>query len=299
MLLLPATPAVTAAARSSARAFEITSYIDPAIRVGLHIVGALVVLLVGLWVAGKLADMAQGAFGRAKMDSTLTAFLRKLIYGVLIALLVVTALGVLGVPSAPMVAALGTAGLAVGLALQGSLSNLAWGVLLIIFRPFALGDFVNAGGIDGTVQSINLMQTLLLLPDGREAIVPNGKIGANAITNYNRRGTRRFELNVRIGYRDDIGEAMAEIRTLFEADARILTDPAPGIWTTGLGDSSVELVIRGWAKSSDMWAAQTDLLRAIKENFDKAGISIPFPQRELTVVQGALAPAEKSAPGPG
>jgi len=135
---------------------------------------------------------------------------------VLVVLLVVTALGVLGVPSAPLVAALGTAGLAVGLALQGSLSNLAWGVLLVLFRPFRVGDYVSAGGTEGTVQSINLMHTQLILPDNREAILPNAKVGGDAIINFNRRGTRRFELTIPIGMDDDIGKAMVQIQKLFD-----------------------------------------------------------------------------------
>jgi small conductance mechanosensitive channel len=274
----------TVAASAAPRAFDFSKYIDPAIHVGLNVVGALVVMLIGLWIARRIANVAQGALGRAKLDSTLSGFLRNLIYGLLVAFIIVTALGVLGVPSAPMVAALGTAGLAVGLALQGSLSNLASGVLLIIFRPFGVGDLVNAAGVEGTVQSINLMHTQLLLADGREAFVPNGKIGADAITNYNRRGTRRFEISVGIGYGDDIGAAMDEVRQLFDADPRILKDPAPGVWTTALGDSSVNLVIRAWTGTADLWATQTDLLRAIKERFDGKGISIPFPQREMKVV---------------
>jgi small conductance mechanosensitive channel len=213
---------------------------------------------------------------------------RKVVYGLLIAVIVVIALTKAKVPTAPLVAALGAAGLAIGLALQGSLSNLAWGVLLVIFRPFRVGDFVTAGGIEGTVESINLMHTLLVLPDGREAVVPNGKVGSDAILNYNRRGTRRFELTVGIGYKDDIGAAMAEIKQLFERDERILKDPAPGVWTSELGESSVNLIVRAWTKPDDFWPAKTDLLRAIKEHYDKAGISIPFPQRELTVIQGSL-----------
>lgn len=275
-------------AADAVRNFDVSKYYDAAIQIGLHVLGALVVVLVGMWIARRIADLTQAALGRARVDTALAGFLRNLTFGLLVALLLVTALGVLGVPSAPMVAALGTAGLAIGLALQGSLSNLAWGVLLIMFRPFTVGDFVHAGGIDGTVDSINLMHTVLLLPDGREAIVPNGKIGSDAITNYNRRGTRRFELKVGIGYKDNIGAAMAEINTLFERDERILKDPAPGVFTTGLGESSVDLVIRAWTKTGDFWTTQTDFLRAIKEAFDGAGISIPFPQRELTMIQGNL-----------
>ncbi len=261
---------------------------ETTINVGLNVLFALLILLVGIWLAARLANLLQRAMERASIDVTLVGFLRKVLYSILIAVLVVIALNTAGMSTAPLVAALGAAGLAIGLSLQGSLSNLAWGVLLIIFRPFRVGDFVTAGGIDGTVESINLMHTMLSLPDGREAIVPNGKVGSDAILNYNRRGTRRFELTVGIGYKDDIGAAMAEIKKLFEQDERILKDPAPGVWTSTLGESSVDLIVRAWTTPDHFWATKADLLRAIKEHYDQAGISIPFPQRELTVVQGKL-----------
>ncbi|MGN2245371.1 mechanosensitive ion channel family protein [Frateuria sp. GZRR35] len=259
---------------------------------GINILMALLILLIGIWLAARVANLVQRAMQRASMDETLIGFLRNLIYGVLVAVLVVSALITAGVPSAPLVAALGASGLAIGLALQGSLSNLAWGVLLIIFRPFRAGDFIHAGGLDGTVEAVNLMYTLLSLPDGREAIVPNAKVGGDAIINANRRGTRRFELNVGIGYKDDIGQAIGEIEKLFAADPRILKEPPPTVVTGTLAESSVELIIRAWTRSEDMWGAQTELLRKIKESFAEAGISIPFPQRELTVVQGALPEAK-------
>jgi small conductance mechanosensitive channel len=249
---------------------------------------ALLILLVGIWLAARIANIAQRAMQRANIDITLSGFLRNLIYGVLIALLIVMALQQAGVPSAPLVAALGAGGLAIGLALQGSLSNLAWGVLLIIFRPFRVGDYIQAGGVEGTVEAVSLMHTMLTMPDNREAVVPNAKIGSDAIINFNRRGTRRFELKVRIGYKDDIGKAMGLIRELLAADPRVLADPAPGVWTESLADNAVVLVIRAYTVSSDGWGAQTDLLRSVKERFDAEGISIPIPQRELTVVQGRL-----------
>ena len=263
---------------------------DNLIHGGLKVLVALLLLLVGMWVAARLANITQRAMQRATIDITLAGFLRNLIYGVLVAILIVMALTTAGVSTAPLVAALGAAGLAIGLALQGSLSNLAWGVLLVVFRPFRVGDFVTAGGIDGTVEQINLMHTLLVMPDNREAIVPNAKIGTDAIINMNRRGTRRFELKVGIGYKDDIGRAIAEIERLFAADPRILKRPAPVVVMGGLGDSTVDLLIRAWTSTADFMAAQSDLLRTIKEQFDAAGISIPFPQRELTVIHGSLAP---------
>jgi small conductance mechanosensitive channel len=259
------------------------------IHVGLNLLLALLILVIGIWLAARLANFSQRSLSRASVDITLSGFLRKIIYGGLVALIVVVAMTTVGISTAPLVAVLGAAGLAIGLSLQGSLSNLAWGVLLVLFRPFRIGDFVTVGGIDGTVDSINLMHTTLFLPDGREAIIPNGKVGSDAILNYNRRGTRRFDLQIGIGYKDDIGAAMAEIKRLFDEDKRILKDPAPGVWTSGLGESSVDLLIRGWTTADDFWQTKADFLKTIKDHFDKVGITIPFPQRELTVIQGALA----------
>jgi small conductance mechanosensitive channel len=251
---------------------------------GPALLGALLVLLIGNWLARRLANILQRAMNRASIDPTLSGFLRNLLYGVLIAVLIVIALQTAGVPSAPLLAALGAGGLAIGLALQGSLSNLAWGVLLIVFRPFKVGDFIHAGGIDGTVEGINLMHTQLVLADNREAVVPNAKIGAEAIINYSRRGTRRFELRVGIGYDADIGKAISVVRRLFDADSRVLKDPVPTVWTDSLGESAVYLLMRAYTSTSDYWPAQTDLLRAIKEQFDAEGIRIPFPQRDIRVV---------------
>lgn len=249
---------------------------------------ALLMLLIGLWLAARLANIGRRAMQRANLDETLVGFLRNLIYGVLVAVLIVMTLQQAGVPSAPLVAALGAGGLAIGLALQGSLSNLAWGVLLILFRPLRVGDYVRAGTVEGTVEGISLMYTLLVMPDNREAVVPNAKIGSDAIINFNRRGTRRFELKVGIGYQDDIGKAMGLICDLFAADERILRDPEPGVWLDSLADSAVVLVMRAHTRCADSWSAQTDFLRAVKERFDAEGISIPFPQREVTVVQGRV-----------
>ena len=259
-----------------------------AIRIGL----AILLLGVGFWIAARVANVGRRALERARVDVTLALFLRNVIYGVLLALLFIQVLGTVGIPTASFIAAIGAAGLAIGLALNSSLSNLAWGVLLILFRPFRVGDFVTVGGVDGTVESINLMHTYLITPDNRQAVVPNAKVGGDAIINYNVRGKRRFELKVGIGYGDDIGKAMQVVRDLFAADPRVLKDPAPGVWTESLGDSSVNLVIRGWTVVADLWETQTTLLRGIKEGFDANGITIPYPQSEIRVV-GAAPDAER------
>lgn len=251
----------------------------------LRLAGAIVLLVVGIWIIGQIANLLRRGLKRGHLDPTLIGFLRNGIYGVLIVLLVVSLLQLVGLPSASLIAAVGAAGLAIGLALQSSLSNLAWGVLLIVFRPFRVGDFVQFGAIMGTVERVDLMQTYLTMPDNRQAIVPNAKVGGDAIINYNRLGQRRFEISVGIGYSDDIGRAMAIVRRLFEADPRILQDPAPGVWVSSLDASAVQLVIRAWTHVSDLWEAQTALIRAVKETFDAEGISIPFPQHEVTVKQ--------------
>lgn len=268
-----------------------TSIVTYSIRIGL----AVLLLLIGFWIAARLANFGRRALERARVDVTLALFLRNVIYGILIALLLIQVLGMAGIPTASFIAAIGAAGLAIGLALNSSLSNLAWGVLLILFRPFRVGDYVTVGGVDGTVESVNLMHTYLITPDNRQAVVPNAKVGGDAIINYNVRGTRRFELKVGIGYEDDIGKAMQVVRDLFAADSRILTDPAPGVWTEALGDSSVNLVIRGWTTTGNMWETQTALVRGIKERFDEAGISIPYPQSEIRLV-GPGAPEQEKTP---
>jgi small conductance mechanosensitive channel len=248
---------------------------------GIKLLIALLVLVIGLWVARIVANMGRRAMKHAKVDVTLVTFLRNMLFGLLVVVVIVAALSTAGIPSASFVTVLGAAGLAIGLSLQGSLSNLAWGVLLIMFRPFKVGDFVEIGSLMGTVDSIDLMQTRLVAPDGREVVIPNAKVGGDAVINFNSRGTRRFEVTVGIGYSDDIGKAMEAVRALLAEDKRIHTEPAPGVWTTELADSSVNLVIRGWVATSDFWAVQTDMVRAVKERFDAEGISIPFPQREV------------------
>lgn len=251
-----------------------------AIRIGL----SLVALIIGFWIAARLANVGRRALERARVDATLANFLRNGIYGLLIAFLIVQVMGMAGIPTASFIAALGAAGLAIGLALNSSLSNLAWGVLLILFRPFRIGDYVLVGGVEGTVQNINLMHTYLVTADNREAVVPNAKVGGDAIINFNVRGTRRFEFKVGIGYEDDIGKAMEVIQALFAADPRILKDPAPGVWTDTLGNSNVNLVIRGWATVPDMYGAQTDLLRRIKERFAEEGLTIPSSQTDIRLM---------------
>lgn len=242
---------------------------------------ALLILLVGWWLARRVAAAVQRLLMRAGADPLLGNFLRNVVLVLLLAVVVTGALDRIGVPTASLLAALGAAGLAIGLALQNSLSHLAAGVLLMVFRPFRVGQYVEVAGVAGTVQDVSLMHTRLLTPDNREVVLPNGKVAGDAIVNYSARGTRRVDLVVGIGYGDDIGRAIGVVRELLAADARVLAEPAADVAVMQLADSSVNLAIRPWTKSADVWGVQTSLLRAIKERFDREGISLPFPQRDV------------------
>lgn len=263
------------------------------LRLGGTVLGAVLLLVLGFWLAARLANVLERALGRAHVDATLAGFLRNLSYGVLVAFVVVMVLQQLGVPSAPLVAALGTAGLAVGLSLQGSLSNLASGVLLIVFRPFKIGDSVTVGGISGTIQGINLMHTQVLKSDATWVVIPNAKVGGDAILNFSQQGRLRFELNVGIGYECSIDKAIAEVRALMDADSRLMKDPAHVVWVNQLGDYAVNLQIRAFTNGADFYVAQYDLLKAIKERFDEVGITMPGPQQQVTVINNP-APEAKS-----
>lgn len=257
--------------------------IDAAVGWSGRMLVALLILLVGWWLARRLAGALQRVLVRGGADPLLGNFLRNLVFVLLLAVVVVGALDRAGVPTASLLAALGAAGLAIGLALQGSLSNLAAGVLLMVFRPFRVGDYVQAGGIGGTVRSVNLIHTVLTSPDNCQIVVPNAKILGDAITNYSVLPTRRLDLVIGIGYGDDIGKAIGAVHAVLAADARVLTEPKPVVAVLELADSSVNLAIRPWVASGDYWPLRFDLLREIKQRFDATGISIPFPQREIVV----------------
>ncbi len=259
---------------------------------GLQVLGAIVILLVGWWLAGVAQRGTVRGLGRLKqIDETLTRFFASLArYTVLI----FTALAVLnqfGVQTASLIAVLGAAGLAVGLALQGTLSNLAAGVMLLIFRPFRVGDYVEVGTVAGTVEELSLFVTRLNTPDNIHIIVPNNDIWGSPIKNYSHNATRRVEVSVGIGYEQDIGRAIDAVRALLAGEPRVLDEPEPFVAVTELADSSVNLVIRAWCRAGDYWPLYCDLLRAIKDRFDAQGISIPYPQQVVH-----MAPSEGGQP---
>lgn len=256
-------------------------YGPEAMQAGIRIAGALAIILIGYWFAKLFSGLCRKALAKREFDATLSNFIAKLLFFFVLALAVVPALAHIGVQTASVIAALGAAGLAIGLALQGSLANFAAGVLLIAFRPCRVGDWVDAGGCSGTVESISLFQTTLLTADYKRITIPNGQVMSDAITNYSVMPRRRIDLVVGISYDSDMKKAKEVLKQLVEADERIMKDPAPTIAVTELADSSVNLICRPWVATSDYWPVRWQLTEDIKAAFDASGIAIPFPQVDV------------------
>jgi small conductance mechanosensitive channel len=252
---------------------------------GLKILAALAIFIVGRWVARIVRKLVQRVMNKGKVDPTLVTFTANLAYIGLLAFIVIAALGQLGIQTTSFIAVLGAAGLAVGLALQGSLSNFAAGFLLIIFRPFKVGDLIEGAGVFGVVEAIQIFTTQLKTADNKTVIVPNAKLTDDNIVNWTVKGTRRVDMVMGIGYEDDIDKARSLMADIIAADDRILKDPAPQISVSELADSSVNFVVRPWVKVEDYWGVYFDLTEKIKKSFDANGISIPFPQRDVHVYQ--------------
>jgi small conductance mechanosensitive channel len=253
---------------------------------GIKLLVALVVLIIGLWLVGIITRMIGKALTTARMDAMLVRFLESITKTLLQVVVFIAALSQLGVQTTSLIAILGAAGLAVGLALQGSLANFAAGVLLLVFKPFKVGDFVEAGGVLGVVEELRVFNSVLRTPDNREITVPNGKIYNDVITNYSARDTRRIDLVVGISYDADIRKAKEIVESILNNDERVLKDPAPTWGVMDLADSSVNLYIRPWVASADYWNARCDLLEVIKTSFDANGIGIPFPQMDVHLQHG-------------
>ncbi|MEE8311370.1 MAG: mechanosensitive ion channel domain-containing protein [Candidatus Binatia bacterium] len=250
---------------------------------GIKVVGAIAVLVVGRIIAGSVRRGLGKALARAKVDTTLIPFTTSLAYYAVMAFVLVAVLGLFGIPTASFIAVLGAAGLAVGLALQGTLGNFASGVMLLVFRPFKVGDFVEAGGVAGSVTAIGVFSTTLNTGDNVQITLPNGAVFGQTIKNYAANPTRRNDMIIGVGYDDDLGIAIDTIKKVVTADARVLKDPEPLVAVAELGDSSVNLVVRPWCKKEDYWGLRFDLTRALKEELEKAGCSIPYPQRDIHV----------------
>ncbi|GAB3097651.1 mechanosensitive ion channel [Aestuariicella hydrocarbonica] len=248
---------------------------------GLKFVMAIVVFLVGKWLAKLLSSALGRGLAAKNIDPTVAHFTKNIAYYALFAMVVVAALGQLGIQTASFVAIVGAAGLAVGFALQGSLANFAAGVLLILFRPFKVGDYVEAGGTAGVVKEVSIFSTILTTPDNKVVIIANNAVMSNNITNYSTMPTRRVDLKVGISYGSDIKLAKQVMQDIADADSRILKDPAVQIAVSELADSSVNFVFRSWVNSADYWGVFFDFTEQVKLKFDEKGIEIPFPQMDV------------------
>jgi small conductance mechanosensitive channel len=251
----------------------------------LNVLGALIVLWVGNRIARWARGVVQRALERAKVDDTLVPFVSSCVYYLIVAFVVVAALGMIGIQTASIIAVLAAAGLAIGLALQGTLANFAAGVMLLVFRPFRKGDFIEAGGAVGTVEAISIFTTTLNSVDNVAIVVPNAAVWGQTIRNYAINPTRRIDLAVNIAYSDNIETAMDAIKRVLAADPRVLKDPAPVIAVGELGNSAVNLLVRPWCSKDVYWDLRWDLTRALKEGIDRAGCTIPFQQHDVHLFQ--------------
>lgn len=247
----------------------------------VKLVAAILIIIIGRWISRRISRLLGRLLDKNNVDVTLVRFAENLTYYALIVVVLIAAVGQLGINTTSFLTIVGAAGLAIGLALKDSLSNFAAGVMLTLFRPFRVGDFVEAGGVTGTVQGITIFNTVLNTPDNQKVIIPNGIITSDVITNVTANDTRRVDLVIGIGYSDDIAKAKKIVSDLLQKEKRVLSDPAPVIAVSELADSSVNLVVRPWVKTGDYWTVRFDLTEEIKNSFDEAGISIPFPQQDV------------------
>lgn len=269
-----------------------------ALSIGLRIAGALLVFLIGLRIAKWISGLAERGLTRAQVEPTAVMFLRKVAYVLLLVVLVLAVLQVVGVPMTSMIAVLGAAGLAIGLALKDSLSNIASGVMLVTLKPFRVGDIVTVGGETGKVESVSIFQTCLRGADNQVIVLPNSLVTTDSIINLTPDTMRRVELTIGIGYTDDIELARTEALKIVHADERVLAEPPPDVVVYGLGDNSVDLGIRCHVANADWFATKVSLTERIKLAFDAAGISIPYPQRDVHMYHHAVAAEAPWLPAP-
>ena len=255
--------------------------IDLAITYGTRLVAAIATLVFGLWIARMIVKAVKAGFDRSEMDPSLQGFLGSMISILLKILVYITALGVLGIEMTSFVAILGAAGLAVGLALSGTLQNFAGGVMILLFRPFKVGDVIDAQGYLGSVKEIQIFVTILTTPDNKTIIIPNGPLSTDSLVNFSTQSTRRVDWTFGIGYGDDVDKAYEVLDRLIAADERILKDPEPFRAVIELADSSVNIVVRCWVDAADYWGVFFDMNENVYKTFDKEGLSIPFPQTDV------------------
>ena len=258
-------------------------YIDLSITWGIKVIGAIAVFIIGKWIASFLTNLVKKALENAKTDITLIKFLGDLTYFALFVLVIIAALGTLGVNTTSFAAIIAAAGLAIGLALQQNVSNFGAGVIILFLRPFKIGDFVEAGGATGVIETIGIFNTAFKTGDNKIIIVPNSNIIGNNIVNYSKEAIRRIDLVIGVGYEDDLKLVKNTLENILNTHEKILKDPAPAVALAELADSSVNFNVRPWVKSEDYWSVRSELLEKIKLTFDEKGINIPYPQMDIHI----------------
>ena len=249
----------------------------------IKIVLALVIYIVGKWIAKRVTAFVSRLMNSRSADPTLVKFLSNVVYAILLTAVILAALDTLGLPITSLVAVVGAAGLAIGLALKDSLGNFASGVMLVTFRPFSQGDVVEVAGVTGKVQEVRIFSTVLTTPDNKQITIPNGLVYSDSITNYTANDVRRVDLVFGVGYDDDLKKAREVLTRICAEHPLVLDDPETSIFVLNLGDSSVDFAVRPWAKTADYWTVWGDLLETGKAELEAAGCSIPFPQRDVHV----------------
>ncbi|MEM8808191.1 MAG: mechanosensitive ion channel domain-containing protein [Cyanobacteria bacterium P01_G01_bin.38] len=255
------------------------------LELGLRVGIAIAIFVIGRWVARQLRRLVRKSLGKTRIDATLVLFASNMAYYLIMAFVLLAMLGELGIETTSLLTLIGAAGLAVGLALQGSLANFAAGILIIIFRPFRVNDWIDANGVSGFVEEIELLTTILRTLDNRTVIIPNSKLTDDNVINYSTKGVLRVDLVVGVAYSSDLRNVKDTIRQVLTEDARILPEPAPVIGVLELADSSINFAVRPWVNTADYWPVSLSVYEAIKTRFDEVGIEIPFPQRDLHISQ--------------
>jgi small conductance mechanosensitive channel len=265
--------------------FDMDNFLKLVTDFGINLVIAIITLIVGLWVIKAIMGGIKKAMTKQNVEVTLSKFLLSILNITLKIMLLISVISMVGIEMTSFIAILAAAGLAVGMALSGTLQNFAGGVMILIFKPFKVGDFISAQGFSGTVNEIQIFNTILKTPDNKTIIIPNGGLSTGAMTNFSVEPQRRVDFTFGIGYGDDIDKARNIIKRLIDEDARILKDPAPFVAVSELADSSVNFAVRVWANAADYWGIFFDMNENVKKAFDKEGVSIPFPQTDVHLFQ--------------
>lgn len=254
---------------------------DLLVNFGPKFIMAILTLIIGFWVIRLIIKTVSNIMRKREVDESLRPFLRTMLSIILKILLVISVMSMVGIAMTSFIAIIGAAGFAIGMALSGTLQNFAGGAMILLFKPFKVGDYIDAQGYSGTVSEIQIFNTILLTPDNKTIIIPNGGLSTGAMVNYSTQPTRRVDFTFGIGYEDDIDKARAVIQKLIEADKRIFTDPAPFIGVSELADSSVNFAVKAWVDAGDYWGVFFDMTELVKKTFDKENISIPYPQTDV------------------